>query len=155
MGGQLVKHLDQNGCCDGHAVGKHTLSSIEDTVERAKKLCAQITEAEDVALPEAVGRVSSGDTISLFSLPIHDHSAVDGYALGGSGTGSFDIVGRLIAGDSRKENLSSNEAMRIMTGAPTPDGTKCVVMQEHAILKDGTVQANFDIPEGDNIRRAG
>ncbi|MEP1931132.1 MAG: molybdopterin molybdotransferase MoeA [Roseibium sp.] len=150
-----MERTTHTGCCDGAPVGKQTLSSIEDTISRALKLCTQIAEPEDVALPDAVGRVSSGDTISLFSLPIHDHSAVDGYALGGCGQNSFEIVGRLIAGDSKKGQLKSGEAMRIMTGAPTPDGTKCVVMQEHAILEDGSIRANFDIPEGDNIRRAG
>ncbi|MEP3049543.1 MAG: gephyrin-like molybdotransferase Glp [Roseibium sp.] len=150
-----MEHLTQTGCSDAQPHGKQKLSSVEQTIERALQLCSQIEKSEDVPLPDAVGRVSSGDTISLFSLPIHDHSAVDGYALGGSGQGSFKIVGRLIAGDSRKAKLQADEAMRIMTGAPTPDGTKCVVMQEHAIADEGFVRANFDIPEGDNIRRTG
>lgn len=131
------------------------LSSVDETVSRAVHLCSKITESEDVSLPEAAGRVSFGDTVSLFSLPIHDHSAVDGYALGGSGQKAFKIVGRLIAGDDPGGRVAEGEAVRIMTGTPTPNGTKAVVMQEHVTVAEGYVTPAFDLPEGDNIRRAG
>ncbi|MEM9631162.1 MAG: molybdopterin molybdotransferase MoeA [Pseudomonadota bacterium] len=150
-----MEQLAQNGCCDRDSDKSQTLSSIEKTVERALELCPRISETEVVPLPEAVGRVSGGDTISLFSLPIHDHSAVDGYALGGSGKKSSKIVGRLTAGDTPQTALQDGEAMRIMTGAPVPEGTACVVMQEHAVVADGFVSPTFDVPEGDNVRRTG
>ncbi|MET1416509.1 gephyrin-like molybdotransferase Glp [Roseibium sp. HPY-6] len=140
-------------CCSNTA--ESGLSTIEETVARALDLCSAIDETENVQLPEATGRVSAGDTISLFSLPIHEHSAVDGYALGGSGQKSFRIVGRRIAGDCSKEAIADGEAMRIMTGAPTPMGTRSVVMQEHADVAGGSVTPSFDVPDGDNIRRVG
>lgn len=140
-------------CCDN--AQEKRLSSVNDTVSRAVSLCSKITEFEDVPLPDAAGRVNFGETVSLFSLPIHDHSAVDGYALGGSGEKAFKIVGRMIAGDCPKGRIAPDEAVRIMTGAPTPNGTQSVVMQEHANVADGHVVPNFDVPEGDNIRRTG
>ncbi|MBN9672737.1 molybdopterin molybdotransferase MoeA [Roseibium aggregatum] len=149
-----MKETTYAECCD--SVRDKKLSTVEEAVASAVGLCSTISETEDVALPEAAGRVSFGDTISLFSLPIHEHSAVDGFALGGSGRRPFRIVGRLIAGDSVKGGrIGENEAVRIMTGAPTPSGTKAVVMQEHATVSDGAVTPTFDVPEGDNIRRAG
>jgi molybdopterin molybdotransferase len=150
-----MEQLAQTGCCDRDSEKGQTLSSIEKTIERALELCPRISETEVVPLPEAVGRVSGGDTISLFSLPIHDHSAVDGYALGGSGKKSFKIIGRLTAGDTPQTTLKDDEAMRIMTGAPVPEGTTCVVMQEHAVVEDGFVNPTFEVPEGDNVRRTG
>ena len=150
-----MEPLVQAGCCDRGTEKGPTLSSIEATAERALQLCSKIAETEIVTLPSAVGRVSAGDTVSLFSLPIHDHSAVDGYALGSSGTGSSRIVGRLTAGDTPKGDLKPDEAIRIMTGAPVPEGTACVVMQEHTVVEDGFVRPTFGVPRGDNVRRTG
>ncbi|MCV0425052.1 MAG: molybdopterin molybdotransferase MoeA [Roseibium sp.] len=150
-----MEPLVQAGCCDRDTERSQKLSSIETTAERALQLCSRIVETEVVALPDAVGRVSAGDTVSLFSLPIHDHSAVDGYALGSSGKGSFRIVGRLTAGETPKDALNKSEAIRIMTGAPVPEGTECVVMQEHASVESGYVSPTFEVPVGDNVRRTG
>lgn len=148
-----MKTLIQTDCCEGNS--ERTLASIDETVSRALDLCSPLQETENVLLPEAVGRVTAGDTISLFSLPIHEHSAVDGYALGGAGNNPFAIVGRRIAGDNPKGRIRDNEAMRIMTGAPTPAGTCAVVMQEHARVTDDIVTPDFNVPPGDNIRRVG
>ncbi len=140
---------------DGPIAHSNGLSSIEETVERAMTLCRPVLDTEDIPLSATAGRISAHDVVSMFSLPIHDHSAVDGYALGGCGQIPFRIVGRTIAGDTADRPLADGEAMRIMTGAPTPPGAKCVVMQEHAIVEDDLVTPDYQVPEGDNIRRVG
>ena len=139
--------------CDHAERGR--LSEVDETVARAVALSTLIQGTEDVLLSDAVGRVSAGDTVSLFALPLHDHSAVDGYALGASGDGEFQIVGRRIAGDSAKGEIGTAEAVRIMTGAPVPKGAQCVVMQEHASVVGDKVKPDFVVPDGYNIRRAG
>ncbi|WP_150523524.1 gephyrin-like molybdotransferase Glp [Roseibium sediminis] len=148
-----MKNPAHPDCCDHLESGR--LFQVEETVAQAVALSTRIQGTEDVLLSEAVGRVSAGDTVSLFALPLHDHSAVDGYALGASGGGEFQIVGRRIAGDSSKLEIGASQAVRIMTGAPIPKGAQCVVMQEHASVAGDRVKPDFEVPEGDNIRRAG
>lgn len=131
------------------------LCSVNDTVAIALRLARRPTAQEQVRLENAAGRVVAGDVISLFALPLHDHSAVDGYGLSLPGRVRQKIVGRSAAGDQRASALREGEAVRILTGAPIPRNAAAIVMQEHAVVEDGFVTPTFDVPDGDNIRRAG
>ncbi|MBD1544659.1 gephyrin-like molybdotransferase Glp [Roseibium aggregatum] len=145
----------QRDCCSAAADTKKPLATIEQTIERAIGLCATIEGTEVVPVTQAVGRTAAFDVISYLELPLRDHSAVDGYALGGTGTGPFRIVGRTTAGETAAKRLSSGQALRIMTGAPVPPGTEAVVMQEHVTVSGDQVTAGFSVPAGDNIRCRG
>ncbi|WP_346908988.1 gephyrin-like molybdotransferase Glp [uncultured Roseibium sp.] len=145
----------QTDCCSAAADTKKPLATIEQTIERAIGLCAPVEGTEVVSLAQAVGRTAAFDVISYLELPLRDHSAVDGYALGGTGTGPFRIVGRTTAGETAAKRLSSGQALRIMTGAPVPPDTEAVVMQEHATVSGDQVTADFAVPAGDNIRCRG
>ncbi len=142
-------------CCSSNNKDCGALASVEQTIESAIGLCTPVTGTETVQIKDAVGRVAAYDVVSLFSLPLRDHSAVDGYALAGHGRGPFRIAGTVIAGDAPPDRLGRGEALRIMTGAPIPAGTESVVMQEHVSIADGNVSPTFDVPAGDNIRRKG
>ncbi|WP_417672370.1 gephyrin-like molybdotransferase Glp [Roseibium sp.] len=137
------------------ATGNAPLASVDETIAAALGLCTPVNGTDTVQIKDAVGRVTAYDVVSLFSLPLRDHSAVDGYAMAGHGRGPFRIVGNVIAGDAVPERLAQGEALRIMTGAPIPAGTESVVMQEHVEVADGAVSPTFDVPPGDNIRRKG
>ena len=131
------------------------LSTIPQTVFWALQLCSKVPGSERMPLSEALGRVVSEDVHARQPLPVQDHSAVDGYALGGGSIHGFRIIGRTIAGDKACRAIGEGEAVRIMTGAPVPPGTRAVLMQEHATVEGGTVRPDFQMPEGANIRRAG
>jgi molybdopterin molybdotransferase len=131
------------------------LSSVKETVSTALQLALHPTVQEQVRLENAAGRIVAGDVIALFALPLHDHSAVDGYALSRPGQVRQKIAGRSAAGDERGSPLQAGEAIRILTGAPVPPDVAAIVMQEHAVVDDGWVTPTFDVPAGDNIRRAG
>ncbi|EAP97169.1 molybdopterin binding domain protein [Janibacter sp. HTCC2649] len=91
-----------------------------------------------VALSEALGRVLAADVVAAVDLPGFDNSAMDGYAVrsadvaGASGDSPvvLDVDGDIAAGDTRRHVLRPGAAMRIMTGAPLPEGADAIVPVE-------------------------
>ncbi len=113
--------------------------------------------AETVPLQRALGRVLAGDVSAPIALPGFDNSAMDGYALRGleaAGQG-WALVGEQFAGADRHLALGPGEACRITTGAPLPEGTEAVLIQEQAELREARVFATGTPRPGDHIRRAG
>jgi molybdopterin molybdotransferase len=90
---------------------------------------------ESVALAEAAGRVLAGPIAADRDQPPFDRSTRDGYAVRAvelSRGGPLRVVGLLHAGEMWRGNaLGADEALEIMTGAPTPAGADCVAMLEH------------------------
>jgi len=144
-----------HGCCDRTEHAGDPLATIDETIDQALALSMPVAGTETVTVQDAVGRTAANDIVSLFPLPLYDHSAVDGYALSRPGKAKQRIIGRIPAGDLATTPLKGGQAMRIFTGAPVPPGTAAVVMQEHAEVVDGHVEPTFNVPEGDNIRRTG
>jgi len=118
---------------------------------------------ERVGILEAQGRVLAEDIFSSQNIPPWDNSAMDGYAVR-----YFDIqeaspkkpvflkvLSDLPAGRVFKGRIGPGEAVRIMTGAPLPEGADTVVPVEETAKADGNVKILASIPAGGNIRRAG
>jgi molybdopterin molybdotransferase len=121
-----------------------------------------VRAVEQVALRAALGRVLARDIVSPISVPAHDNSAMDGYALRGGdlpldGVARLKVVGTVYAGRPGDVVPAPGECMRIMTGGVMPEGCDSVVPQEllledgehEIVLRAGTIQA------GDNRRFAG
>jgi molybdopterin molybdotransferase len=93
---------------------------------------------EPVALLDCVGRVLAEDVHSRLEVPGFDRSAMDGYAIRGEdsfGASSYDplrlrLVGESMPGRAFPGRVEKGEAVRIMTGAPLPEGADAVVMAE-------------------------
>src|SRR5262249_2390919 len=47
------------------------------------------------------------------------------------------------------------EAVRILTGAPLPDGADTVIQQELTAVREGWVALERPVPQGENVRAAG
>lgn len=94
------------------------------------------------------------EVIAPFDVPSFDNSAMDGYAVCGSGN-AFELVGEVAAGDITDQTLSTGCAMRIFTGAQIPLNTTAVIMQEHVEVKGKQVILQEEVVEGKNIRRRG
>lgn len=118
---------------------------------------------EKVDIKEALGRVLAEDVYARRNIPPWDNSAMDGYAVkvndveGASkeNPAVLKIIESLPAGYISKSKLKYGEAIRIMTGAPMPNGADAVVMAEYT-EKDGGKVRIFKRPEnGDHIRKAG
>ena len=95
---------------------------------------------EQVALNDALGLVTAEDVISREDSPPFDKSLMDGYAVLSSdvanGHREFVVVDEVTAGRTPSCDISSGEATRIMTGAPTPRSADAVVPVEMTELVD-------------------
>ena len=95
----------------------------------------KIKGVEKVSLDQALGRVLSEDVISQINNPPLDNSAMDGYALIAADIQSatpespikLQVVEEIAAGYEAKGILRPGQAMRIMTGAPIPEGANAVL----------------------------
>jgi molybdopterin molybdotransferase len=95
---------------------------------------AGVLEDELVDLEECYGRVLAEDVESGVDLPPFDKSAVDGYALRSRDAAEVPVRLRvkavLSAGEVLGGTVGEGECVKIMTGAPLPEGTDSVVMVE-------------------------
>lgn len=123
---------------------------------------AVVTQQEDVALQDALGRVLARDVISPVSVPPHDNSAMDGFAFDGSvlKSGEQDIelrvIGTALAGSAWNAPAGAGEAVKIMTGALMPAGLDTVVPQEMCSVSGERVRFTANaVCAGDNRRLRG
>jgi len=124
---------------------------------------ARALDAEPVSLDAALGRVLADDVTSDVFLPPWDNASMDGYAVragdvrGASASSpvSLNVIGTVAAGQRASRSVQAREAMRIMTGAPVPDGADSVVRVEDTDAGPASVQIRDDRDAGRNVRRRG
>ncbi|KON80893.1 molybdopterin molybdotransferase MoeA [Azoarcus sp. PA01] len=121
---------------------------------------APIDGWERVAVRNALGRVLLDDVIAPCNVPAHDNSAMDGYAvrfrdLAVGHETALAVVGTAFAGKPFSGIVGGGQAVRIMTGAPIPQGADTIVVQEMARVADGQVFIPAGQQAGQNLRRAG
>ncbi|WUH92145.1 molybdopterin molybdotransferase MoeA [Streptomyces sp. NBC_00433] len=116
------------------------------------------------ALPlgeELLGMALARALPALTDLPSFDFSAMDGWAV--AGTGPWRLKGQVLAGQQRlADALLGGHAVRIATGALLPPGTTAVLRSEHGSTQRRTdgewlhVRAPHPAPRpGQEIRRKG
>jgi molybdopterin molybdotransferase len=111
---------------------------------------------ETVALDDARFCVLRESIVARRNLPAVDNSAMDGFAVRSEDLpGTVDIAGTVKAGDPPGAVLRRGQALRIMTGAPIPEGADAVVMQENATVLERKVKIDIGPRRGDHIRRTG
>src|SRR5947207_7326685 len=132
---------------------------ISEEDARSKVLEAiQMVPARHVLLSEALDCFSAEDYFARLPLPNFDNSAMDGYAVvaTSSGTGArLRVIGEQPAGLDRQLRMSPGEAVRIFTGAPTPAGADAVVMQEDVTRDRDEIVLNVEVEPGEFIRKRG
>ena len=92
--------------------------------------------------------------LGSFDIPSFDNSAMDGYAICGTGQ-TFEIVGEISAGDIAAKAIQPGQAMRIFTGGKVPANATAVVMQEKTAVEGTTLHVQEKLRPGQNIRRKG
>lgn len=123
---------------------------VLDTVGRI------VPAAETVPLAEAAGRVLAVDVVSDRDYPPLDRSIRDGFAVRSADMpGAARLIGEVRAGEAFAGTVGPGECVRIMTGAPRPDGADAVVMVEHTTLIDGVMRTDRAPAPGEFINRAG
>jgi len=103
--------------------------------------------AEKVAIASALGRVPVSAPVSLLDQPPFDKSTMDGFAYARAGADgaladigeSFALVGSIAAGAAPGRPLAPGDCVRIMTGAPVPEGTRAVHRLERSEESGGLV----------------
>ena len=108
------------------------LRTVDEHARRAVALVAPLPVVE-LSLDEVVGAVLARDLTALLDLPPFDAAAMDGYAFRRSDAGqaaTLRVIGEVAAGSAWDRVVGPGEAVRIMTGAPLPDGADVVVPVE-------------------------
>ncbi len=136
------------------------LLSVDAALGRIEERVTAVVETETVPLGGACGRILAHDVIASMNLPPHANSAVDGYAFAHTDLlpareTVLPVLGRAAAGHPLGRPAGRGAAVRIFTGAPMPEGTDTVMMQEDCIVEDGLVRLKPGIKKGANRRHAG
>ncbi len=136
------------------------------TVEEA---AAQIIAAvvplpvEVVPLREALGRVLARDVLSPVTLPPWDNSSMDGYAVCAADVERateedpvrLDVLETVAAGGAATHPVRRGTAIRIMTGAPIPEGADTVIRVEDTDAGVDRVEIRDGRDSGRNVRPRG
>ncbi|QNN51565.1 gephyrin-like molybdotransferase Glp [Nocardioides mesophilus] len=113
------------------------LSTVDEHVERILDALVPLPPY-DQPLLESLGLPVCEDVSAPMDLPSFDNSAMDGYAVYFDDVASastdhpvhLPVVGEMAAGQTRMLALSPGTTVRIMTGAPVPQGADSVVPVE-------------------------
>jgi molybdopterin molybdotransferase len=142
------------------------------SVEEARKTILDAVRplgSEMVFLGNAGGRILADTYRAQRSLPPADNSAMDGYAvyaadLEGASEDTpvrIEVVGSQLAGGDDVGAVPAGKVVRIMTGAPMPEGPDSVVIRENTDESEvgdddrGTVAIRSAPKVGANVRRRG
>ncbi len=115
-------------------------------------------DTETVPLAKANNRVLSQDVTARRDQPPFAASAMDGYAVAGADakTGAtFKVIGEAAAGHGFNGTVNKGEAARIFTGAPLPQGTDWVVIQEDVMRDGDMITIGDNLESKSNVRPAG
>lgn len=111
------------------------------------------------ALFDAAGRILAEDICAPHDLPLWNNSAMDGFAVRSEDCNKLShltVCGYLPAGDSAEGiNVPSGSAVRIMTGAPIPEGCDAVVPFENTEQDEERILIKFRVKPGEHVRQRG
>ena len=129
--------------------------TVEDALSHLFAL-AKPLGTERIGLAQAAGRVLAEDAIAKRDQPPFAASAMDGYAVKGPVNGGevYTVIGEAAAGSAFSGKVCPNQAIRIFTGAPVPEGADTVAIQEDITRDDNQIKVTGN-HHGDNIRPAG
>jgi len=140
----------------------YPILSVEEAQERMLALVHPL-EPERVPLLDALGRILAEDIVAGMDIPPLDNSAMDGYAIRAEDIAGASpehpirlrIIGDLAAGYTFPGTMEPGTAVRIMTGAPVPEGADTVIRFERTRRDGDEVEILQEVGRGRNIRRAG
>ena len=174
-GGGLAEALDDAGDCyhgpaHSHSHEGEDLLSVEEAFDRVMAAFGPL-EAVETPLLDALGQSLAAEITAPLALPPLANSGMDGYAVraadlaaaGPSAPAMLRVTGIVAAGQLPGHPVEPGCAIRIMTGAPVPDGADAVVpfeqtdeVQRKAEGRPLDEVAVFTaMPAGANVRPAG
>lgn len=136
--------------------------SVEDA---GRRILAAFSTLPPVPTPlvDALGLTLAEDIVATFDIPPLANSAMDGYAvhvedtLGASPESPrrLRITSNLAAGYVSEQAVQPNTAIRIMTGAPVPEGADAVIQVELTEREGDDVLVYAEMAPWRNVRHAG
>ncbi|MGC9348029.1 MAG: gephyrin-like molybdotransferase Glp [Anaerolineae bacterium] len=145
-----------------HKHALYPMLSVEEA--QAEVLSAfKPLEPERVPVLSALGRVLTEDIYAKGDIPPHANTAMDGYAVLAADTQGatpesprgLRVIENLAAGYVAEGQVTPGSAIRIMTGAPMPEGADAVIPFEETQQEGEQVTLFDEVEVGANVRRAG
>lgn len=162
----MTQHMDGHS----HRHYGESMLSVEEALERILGFFSTL-ESEEKPLLDAIGQVLAEDAVSQYDIPPLDNSAMDGYAvqaadvIGASKDTpvTLKVIGIVAAGSLPQETVVPGTTVRIMTGAPVPEGADSVIPFEDTDELDRRASGKpieeigirFEVGKGADIRLAG
>jgi molybdopterin molybdotransferase len=138
--------------------------SVEEALTRILTEISPLSVTQ-VPLPESFGLVLAQNIVAQEDIPPFANSAMDGFALLSRNSQPqhghpqrLRITGSVAAGYVADHAVEEGTTMRIMTGAPVPEGADSVIQVEltrHESTNSEWVEILEEVPPGNNIRPAG
>jgi molybdopterin molybdotransferase len=136
---------------------------VEIAIAQIKAQTQAIQVTQQIPTENSLGLVLAEPLRSDINVPPHNNSAMDGYAVRAqdiqpNAVNKLTIIGRCLAGETFTGEVIAKSAVRIMTGAPMPDGYDTVLLQEHIERQEEQIVFNTAeklVSQGQNVRYAG
>ncbi|MDE0710230.1 MAG: molybdopterin molybdenumtransferase MoeA, partial [bacterium] len=134
------------------------MRSLEQA-QRDVLAAVSLLQVTEVPVWEALGLALAGPVVAPHDVPPFTNSAMDGYAVLGADVEEGPVTLKLLedvpAGHVAQQALRPGAAIKIMTGAPMPEGADTVVkVEDTEPLPDG-VRIMAATPTGTAVRLAG
>ena len=131
----------------------------EQALGRILEHARPIADVQSRELLAAHGNVLAEPLATALVQPPFDASAMDGYAVRARDVTTLparlEVIGESAAGRGFPGQLGAGQAVRIFTGAPVPDGSDAVVIQENVTVDGRTIVVVEGQPDRDHIRPKG
>jgi len=135
---------------------------LEEAQDLLLNYCPQIGK-KNSSLIDALGRVLGEDVKAQESIPSFDRSPYDGYAFRAEDTQNatrehpitLKVIEEVPAGHAPRNKVVSGQAVKILTGAPIPEGANAVIKYEETELKGSFVSIYNSMRPGENVVPAG
>jgi len=132
------------------------------SVKHAKKLLQRnklMGKTEVLPLEESVGFYLAEDVNAPFDIPFFNNSAMDGYAIVWQDNHPFRKIRpetKIRAGEMEDFTIGEDEAIRIFTGAPVPNGADTIIPQEWVNIENDVFSFEINkFEKGANLRKKG
>ncbi len=134
---------------------------MKPLAEARREVLAAMPALDEVEVPlgEALGLVTAAPVAAAHPVPPFTNSAMDGYAVVAADTAGAPVelvvLEDVPAGSVAARPVQPGTAIKIMTGAPLPEGADAVVMVESTEPGDGRVRILDAVEAGTAVRPAG
>ena len=137
-------------------------TTVADALKWLDGQTSRLSE-ETLPLVKTAGRVLAREIVSRVDVPAFERSMMDGFALRAADTMgaspynrlALDVVGESLPGRPFSGQVAPGKAVRIMTGAPLPEGADAVLPVELVEAQADRILAQGEVSPGKHVGRVG